>query len=83
MELIIGTRRIIPTAIHRITGGVEAVLQGEALRSLLDAAFHGAGSIELLGGDLDRRPVDVASIRMQGSDTRVTLICTGPAPRLS
>lgn len=83
MELIIGTRRIIPAAIHRVAGGVEAVLKGDALLSLLDAAFHGTCSIEVLGGGLDRRPMDVASICMQGADTRVTLICNGSAPALN
>lgn len=82
MELIIGTKRIIPEAISRIAGGVEAILKGDALMSLLDATFHGLGTIEISGGDLDRRPMDVASIRMQGADTMVTLVCTGPAARL-
>lgn len=79
MQLIIGNRHVIPEAIHRIAGGVQAVLKGEGLRALLDATFHGTGSIEVLGGDLDRRPMDVAAIEMTGGDTRVTLICTGSA----
>ncbi|WP_149142924.1 hypothetical protein [Gemmobacter caeruleus] len=82
MQLIIGDRRVEPGSITRIAGGVEAVLKGEALLRLLDAAFHGMGTIEVLGGDLDRRPMDVTSIRMKGAETCVTLIAAGPAPRL-
>ncbi|SEN36622.1 hypothetical protein SAMN04488103_104299 [Gemmobacter aquatilis] len=82
MELIVGAKRITPSAIHRIAGGVEATLRGEALISLLDATFHGAGSIEVHGGDLDRRPLDVAAIEMTGGDTRVTLVYAGPAKTL-
>ena len=52
MDLIIGPRHITPDAITRTTTGVEAVLHGEALISLLNAAFHGAGTIKILGGDL-------------------------------
>lgn len=79
MDLIVGAMRITPTAIRRTGDGVEATLQGAALVSLLDATFHGAGTIEICGGDLDRRPMDVAAIEMSGRDTRVTLVCAGPA----
>ncbi|MBT9244956.1 hypothetical protein KM031_01910 [Gemmobacter fulvus] len=82
MELIVGARRITPSAIHRIAGGVTATLRGDALISLLDATFHGAGTIELSGGDLDRRPMDVAAIEMTGGETIVTLLCGGPAKPL-
>lgn len=82
MELIIGARRITPSAIHRIKGGVTATLRGEALMSLLNASFHGTGSIEMLGGDLDRHPMEVTSIEMTGADTTVTLLCAGPAKTL-
>ncbi|MBE2276043.1 MAG: hypothetical protein IAE87_07070 [Rhodobacteraceae bacterium] len=82
MYLIVGTRRIVPTAIHPVAGGVEVALRGEALVSLLDATFRqagqGAGSIEVSGGDMDRRPMDVAAIEMTGADARVTLLCAGP-----
>ncbi len=80
MQLIVGSHRIIPDAIHRIQGGVEAVLQGAALLRVLDAAFHGAGSIEVFGGDLDRRPLDLVAIDMQGGTTKITLISNGPQP---
>lgn len=83
LELIIGNRHVKPTEIHRIDGGVEAILQGDALRSLLDVTFHGAGTIEILGGGLDRRPLEVRDIAMHGATTKVTLICTGPAPMLA
>ena len=83
MDLIIGTRRITPDAITRTAEGVEAVLHGEALLRLLDAAFHGAGSIEVSGGDLDRRPMEVTGIAMRGRDTCVTLACAGRALRLN
>lgn len=83
MTLIIGTRRITPIAMTRTPDGIEAVLRGPAVLSLLDAAFHGAGTIEVLGGDLDRRPLQVTGIEMSGQDTRVSLACTGPASRLS
>jgi hypothetical protein len=82
MELIIGARRITPSAIHRIKGGVTATLRGEALISVLDATFHGAGSIEVIGAGLDRRPMDVTAIEMKGADTQVTLVCSGPARAL-
>lgn len=83
MNLIIGTQHIIPSAITRTPDGVEAVLHGEALLSLLDAAFHGAGTIEILGGDLDRRRMEVAGIEMSGRETTVTLVCAALAPRLN
>ncbi|MFC7705073.1 hypothetical protein ACFQXB_12780 [Plastorhodobacter daqingensis] len=82
MELLVGARRITPSAIRRIAGGVTATLRGDALISLLDATFHGKGSVEVIGGDLDRRPMDVAAIEMSGGDTTVTLICSGPARTL-
>lgn len=82
MELIVGSRRITPRAIHRVAHGVEAYLRGEALLSVLDAAFHGAGSIEIAGGDLDRRRMEVTGLEMQGSETRVTLVCKGTAAPL-
>lgn len=83
MNLIVGTRQITPLAITRIDGGVEAVLKGAALLSVLDAAFHGAGSIEMLGGDLDRRRMEVTDIQMHGAETRVTLHCIGTKARLN
>ncbi len=82
MNLIIGSQHITPLAITRTATGVEAVLQGAAVLCLLDAAFHGAGTIEILGGDLDRRRMEVAGIEMSGRDTTVTLVCAGPAQRL-
>ena len=63
--------------------GVEAQLAGEALLSVLEATFHGGATIEVLGGDLDRRPMDVAEIRMEGASTTVTLLCSGAALRLN
>lgn len=82
MDLIIGARHITPDAITRTPEGVEAVLHGAALLTLLDAAFHGAGTIEVLGGDLDRRRMEVTGIDMQGGETRVTLACIGAGQRL-
>ena len=82
LELIIGTRRIVPDAIQQLDDGVEAILRGSAVLPVLDAAFYGAGSIEVLGGAFDRRPMDLVSIEMSCDVTRVTLVCTGPAPRL-
>jgi len=82
MELIVGARRIPPAAIHPIPGGVEAELRGDAVLPLLDAAFYGAGRVEILGGDMDRRPMDVAGIEMRGASTLVTLICAGKAAAL-
>ena len=77
MALIIGTRHITSTAT-----GVEPVLNGDALMSLLNAAFHGAGTIEVLGGDLDRHRMEVTGIEVQGSETRVTLAAKGEGHRL-
>lgn len=82
MDLIVGTRRITPSAIERIDGGVEATLRGEALIRVLDAGFRGLGTIEVLGAGLDRRPMDVAAVEMTGGETRVTLLCAGPARAL-
>jgi len=82
MDLIIGTRHITPDAITRTATGVEAVLHGEALMSLLNAAFHGAGTIEVLGGDLDRHRMEVTGIDMHGHETRVTLAPMGAGLRL-
>jgi hypothetical protein len=82
MDLIIGTRRITPDAITRTATGVEAVLHGEALMSLLNAAFHGAGTSKILGGDLNRYQMEVTGIAMQGRETRVTLAAMGAGQRL-
>lgn len=82
MELIVGNKRVAAMAMQRIPGGVEAQLAGEALTSVIDATFGGT-SIEVLGGDLDRRPLDVTDIRMQGACTTVTLLCAGEAMRLN
>lgn len=82
MELIVGNRRITPSAIQPLRDGVEARLRGDALRQVLDATFHGQGTIEVIGGGLDRRPMEVADIRMTGGETTIRLRCTGPAPRL-
>ncbi|MES2846072.1 MAG: hypothetical protein V4804_01810 [Pseudomonadota bacterium] len=82
MDLIIGTRHITPDAITRTATGVEAILHGEALMSLLNAAFHGAGTIEVLGGDLDRHRMEVTGIDMQGRETRITLAAVGVGQRL-
>jgi hypothetical protein len=54
MDLIIGTRHFTPDAIIHTATGVEAILHGDALMSLLNAAFHSTGTIEILGGDLNR-----------------------------
>ena len=82
MDLIIGTRHIIPDAITRTATGIEAVLHGDALLSLLNAAFHGSGTIEVLGGDFDRHRMEVIGIQMQGCETRVTLSAMGAGQRL-
>ena len=82
MELIIGNQHVTPSAIHMIEGGVEAELRGDALRSLLDATYHGRCTIEVLGGELHRRPLEVVDIAMSGATTRVRLRCSGPAYRL-
>lgn len=76
-----GTRHIISDAITRTATGVEAVLHGDALMSLLNAAFHGAGTIEILGGNLDRHQMEVTGIEMLGCETRVTLTGTGVGRR--
>ncbi|PCD77285.1 hypothetical protein [Pseudothioclava arenosa] len=72
MELIVGNKRVVPEALHRIAGGVEVELAGEALTSLLDATFGGGGSIELWG-EHGPEALDVADIRMVGRATTVTL----------
>ncbi len=82
MDLIIGTRHVTPDAIIRTPEGVEAILHGEALLSLLNAAFHCPETIEVLGGDLDRHRMEVTGIEMSGRETRVTLVATGAGQRL-
>lgn len=82
MDLIIGTRHITPDTITRTGTGVEAILHGEALISLLNAAFHGAGTIEVLGGDLNRCRMEVTGIEMQGGETRVIMTAMGAGQRL-
>lgn len=76
MGLIIGTRQITPYAITRTAMGVEAVLHGEALLSLLNTCFYGAGAIEILGGYLNRHQMEVTWIEKRGCETRVTLAAT-------
>lgn len=68
---------ITPDAIPRTATGVEAVLHGDALMSLLNAAFLGAGSIEMLGSDLDRHQMEGTGIEMRGCEIRVTLAAMG------
>jgi biotin synthase-like enzyme len=82
MDLIIGTRHITPDAITRTATGVEVVLHGKALMALLNAAFHGSGTVEILGGDLDRHRMEVTGIEMQGRETRVTLAAMEARQRL-
>ena len=82
MQLVIGAEAVTAASIQRVAGGVQAILRGQALLRLLHAAIAGGGSIEVLGGDLDRRPMEVTSIEMSGADTRVTLICCGAAGAL-
>jgi hypothetical protein len=82
MELIVGTDRIT-ARLHPIAGGILATLRGEALKALLDATFRGQGSIEMIGGDYDRRPLSVTSIEMQGAETLVTLVPAGPRRNLN
>lgn len=82
MNLIIGSRQVTPDTITRTLEGVEAILHGEALMSLLNVAFHGAGTIEILGGDLDRHRMEVTGIEMQGGETRVTLATMGDRQQL-
>lgn len=83
MELLVGARRITPERVQAVPGGIKAELRGEAVLRLLDATFHGTGSIEILGGALNRRPVDVAGIEMRGASTLVTLLCAGEAAQLN
>ncbi|OYU39191.1 MAG: hypothetical protein CFE33_12320 [Pseudorhodobacter sp. PARRP1] len=82
MNLVIGTRDVTPDDIRRTATGVEAVLHGDALASFLNAAFHGAGTIEILGGGFDRHQREVTWIEVRGCETRVTLAGTGVGRRL-
>jgi hypothetical protein len=82
MELIVDNKRVASQSLHRVAHGVEAFLTGEALLRVLDATFHGTGAIEIHGGDLDRRTMEVLGIEMQGAATRVTLICRPGTPAL-
>lgn len=82
MDLIIGTRHITPDAITRTATGVEAVLHVDALMPLLNAAFYGVGTIEILGGDLNRHRMEVTRIETQGRETRMTMAAIGAGQRL-
>ena len=82
MDLIIGTRHITPDAITRAATGIEAALHGNALMALVNAAFHGSGKVEILGGDLDSHRMEVTGIEMQGRDTRETLAAMEARQRL-
>ncbi len=82
MDLIIGTRHITPDAVTLTTTGSEAVLHSDALMSLLNATFHGDGTIEVLGGDLDRHRMEVTGIAMRGGETLVALAAMGATLRL-
>ena len=62
MNRIIGTYHIIPNTIIRTPEVVEAMSHGKTLLSLLDAVVHGAEPIEVLGGELDRRRMEVTGI---------------------
>lgn len=53
--------------------GIEVALHGEALMPFLNAAFHGSGTIEVLGGDLDRHRIEVTGIEVRCRETRVTM----------
>ena len=75
VHLIIGTQTL-PAHLRPIPGGYEAVLAGEALKRLIDATFRGA-PIEVLGGGLPVRGLDVTDIRMGGATTTVTLMRSG------
>lgn len=77
IDLLIGTRHITRTAT-----GVEAVLHGDALMCLLDAAFHGDGTIEILGGGSNCHQMEVTEIAMQGRDSWVSLAAMGETLRL-
>ena len=77
MKPVIGTRHITPDDITRSATGLEAVLHGVALVSLLNAAFHGAGTIKFLGGDPDRHQMEITGIDRRGCETGVTLAGTG------
>ena len=57
MDLIIGTRHIIPDAITRTATGIEAVLHGDALLSLLNAAFHGSCRIREFRSNPEMREI--------------------------
>jgi hypothetical protein len=81
MDLIIGTLHITPDAIMRTATGIEAILYSDALLFLLNATFHGFDKIEILGGDFDRRQVEVTWIEM-GDKTRLMLAATWPGHRL-
>ena len=83
MEILVGARRITPERVQPIPGGVMAELRGEAVLRLLDATCPGGPSVEILGGALNRRPVDVAGIEMRGASTLVTLLCAGEAAALN
>ena len=82
IELIIGNKRIRPTTITPVEGGLEAVLQGEALVSVLDATFLGSGCIEASGGEMDRCRLEVSAIEMLGGSTRITLVPSSAPARL-
>ena len=72
-----------PRRHHPHRDGRRVVLHGNALMALLNAAFHGSGTVEILGGDLDRHRMEVIGIEMQGRETRVTLAAMDARQRLT
>lgn len=77
LELIVGTRRVVPEALELIEGGVIARLSGAGLLSVLEATFGGLSSVEVWGEGLCPRAMQVTEIAMQGTTTLVTFAATG------
>ena len=85
MELIVGTRRVVPQSVEWIEGGIVANVNGSAFLSLLDATFGAENAVEFRGGHAGQslRSMVVTEITMQGRSTFVTLQDTGLRPSVN
>lgn len=82
-ELIVGSLRVMPVSLDPFEGGVVARLSGPGLVSVLDAAFHGDGAVQLWSHGAQPRAMLVTEIAMQGGSTLVTLQDAPVAIRLN
>lgn len=72
VELIVGSKRVVPTELREINGRLVAELSGSGLMSVLDATFGGEASVEVWAFGQAPKPMWVVEIAMNGGNTVVT-----------